>query len=100
MRVVKAGAVPDARIIDYAILPTAPIKPKKALIIAFSLILGLILGIALAFIRKALRSGVEDPDLIEKELHIPVYASIPHSIDQEKLSKKLKETTHKKAMTL
>ena len=97
LRVVKAGAVPDARIIDYAILPTAPIKPKKALIIAFSLILGLILGVALAFIRKALRSGVEDPDLIEKRLHIPVYASIPHSIDQEKLSKKLKRNHAQKS---
>ena len=90
LRVAKAGAVPDVRIIDYAILPTLPIKPKKALIIAFSLILGLILGIALTFIRKALRRGVEDPDLIEKKLHIPVYATIPHSIEQEKLSKKLK----------
>ena len=97
LRVVKAGAVPDARIIDYAILPTLPIKPKKALIIAFSLISGLILGIALAFIRKALRSGVEDPDLIEKKLHIPVYASIPHSIDQEKLSKKIKRNYAQKS---
>ena len=97
LRVVKAGAVPDARIIDYAILPTLPVKPKKALIIAFSLISGLILGIALAFIRKALRSGVEDPDLIEKKLHIPVYASIPHSIDQEKLSKKLKRNHAQKS---
>ena len=90
LRVAKAGAVADARVIDYAILPTEPIKPKKALIIAFSLILGLILGVASTFIRKALHRGVEDPDLIEKELHIPVYASIPHSNDQEKLSKKLK----------
>jgi tyrosine-protein kinase Etk/Wzc len=97
LRVAKAGAVADARIIDYAILPTLPIKPKKALIIAFSLISGLILGIALAFIRKALRSGVEDPDLIEKKLHIPVYASIPHSIDQEKLSKKLKRNYAQKS---
>jgi tyrosine-protein kinase Etk/Wzc len=96
LRVAKAGAVPDVRIIDYAVLPTLPIKPKKALIIAFSLILGLILGIALTFIRKALRRGVEDPDLIEKELHIPVYASIPHSIDQEKLNKKLKRNYTRK----
>ncbi|CAA9891280.1 Protein-tyrosine kinase [Candidatus Methylobacter favarea] len=90
LRVAKAGAVPDVRIIDYAISPTLPIKPKKVLIMAFSLILGLILGIALTFIRKALRRGIEDPDLIEKELHIPVYASIPHSVDQEKLNKKIK----------
>lgn len=97
LRIAKAGAVPDVRIIDYAILPDLPIKPKKSLIIAFSLILGLILGIALAFIRNALRFGVEDPDLIEKKLHIPVYASIPHSIDQEKLSKELKRNYARKS---
>jgi tyrosine-protein kinase Etk/Wzc len=97
LRVAKAGAVADVRIIDYAVLPTLPIKPKKALIIAFSFILGLILGIALTFIRKALRRGVEDPDLIEKELHIPVYATIPHSVDQEKLSKKLKRNYIRKS---
>ena len=90
LRVAKAGAVPDVRIVDYAILTTLPVKPKKALIIAFSLILGLILGIATAFIRKALRRSIEDPDLIEKKLHIPVYASVPHSINQEKIAKKLK----------
>ncbi|MGZ8942503.1 MAG: polysaccharide biosynthesis tyrosine autokinase [Methylobacter sp.] len=97
LRVAKAGAVPDVRIIDYAILPTLPIKPKKAMIIAFSLILGLILGIAFGFIRKALRHGVEDPDLIEQKLHIPVYASIPHSNEQEKLSKKLKRNYGRKS---
>jgi tyrosine-protein kinase Etk/Wzc len=97
LQVAKAGAVADARIIDYASLPIEPIKPKKALIMAFSLILGLILGIALTFIRRALNRGVEDPELIEKELHIPVYASIPHSMEQEKLSKKLKSNSVRKS---
>ncbi|MDD5269525.1 MAG: polysaccharide biosynthesis tyrosine autokinase, partial [Methylococcales bacterium] len=96
LQVAKAGAVADARIIDYASLPIEPIKPKKALIMAFSLILGLILGVAFTFIRRALNRGVEDPDLIEKELHIPVYASIPHSMEQEKLSKKLKSNYGRK----
>jgi tyrosine-protein kinase Etk/Wzc len=89
LRVAKAGTVGDVRIIDYAALPNLPIKPKKTQIVAIALILGLFLGVALAFIRKALRRGVEDPDLIENKLHIPVYATIPHSFDQEKLSKKV-----------
>jgi tyrosine-protein kinase Etk/Wzc len=89
LRVAKAGTVGDVRIIDYAALFNEPIKPKKALIVAISLVLGLTLGIALAFIRKALRSGVENPDLIESKLHVPVYATIPHSRDQEKISKKI-----------
>jgi|WetSurSiteA1Bulk_404760.scaffolds.fasta_scaffold00026_29 tyrosine-protein kinase Etk/Wzc len=90
LRVAKAGAVGDVRIIDYAVLPDLPIKPKKSLIIAVSFILGLILGVALVFIRKALHRGVKASDLIEKKLHIPVYAVISHSVDQEQLNKKLK----------
>lgn len=90
LRVAKAGTVGDVRVIDFAALPNEPIKPKKKLIVVLSFILGLFLGVALAFIGKALRRGVNDPDLIENKLHIPVYATIPHSPDQEKLSKKFK----------
>ena len=95
LRVSKAGTVGNVRIIDYAVLPTEPIKPKKALIVAVSLILGLILGIASAFIRKSLHRGVADPDLIEKQLNIPVYATIPHSASQAKINIRLKKN-HKR----
>jgi len=91
LKVAKAGTVGDVRIIDKAVPPAEPIKPKKPLIIVVSLILGLIAGVGWVFIRKALRRGVEDPDQIEKHLNIPVYATIPHSDIQEKLNKKLKK---------
>ncbi len=90
LRVAKAGTVGDVRVIDYAAMPIEPIKPKKALIIAVAALLGLITGIVAVFIRKAMHRGVEDPDLIEKRLNIPVYASIPHSDAQAQLSKRLK----------
>jgi tyrosine-protein kinase Etk/Wzc len=89
-RVAKAGTVGDVRIIDYAVLPTEPIKPKKPIIMAVSLILGLIFGIAIAFIRKSLHRGIEDPDIIEKQLNIPVYATVPHSDNQAGISNQLK----------
>lgn len=96
LRVSKAGTVGNVRIIDYAVLPAEPIKPKKALIIAVSFILGLILGVALAFIRKSLHRGVQDPDLIEKQLNIPVYATIPHSAQQEKINVRIKKNYNRR----
>lgn len=90
IKVTKAGTVGNVRIIDYAVLPTIPVKPKKVLIVAIALIFGLILGIAAAFIRKAMRHGVEDPSVIEKHLNIPVYATVPHSDFQQRESKKLR----------
>ena len=92
LKVAKAGTVGNVRIIDEAVLPTDPIKPKKPLIVAVSLILGLIAGVILAFIRKTMHRGVEDPDQIEKHLNIPVYATIPHSNEQAKLNEKLKKS--------
>jgi tyrosine-protein kinase Etk/Wzc len=100
LRVSKAGTVGNVRIVDYAELPTKPIKPKKVLIIAVSLFLGLISGVALAFIRKALYRGVEDPDLIEKQLNIPVYATIPHSTQQEKFNIRLSKAYKSKSNKL
>lgn len=95
LRIAKAGTVGNARIIDEAVLPTNSIKPKKPLIIGVALLLGLIVGVAVVFIRKALHKGIEDPDQIEKHLNIPVYATIPHSDNQEKLSDTLRKSGKK-----
>jgi len=89
LRVAKAGTVGDVRVIDYAVLPDKAIKPNKLLIIGVAFVLGLFLGIVAVFIRKSLLRGIEDPDLIEKQLHIPVYATIYHSKDQDLLNKEL-----------
>ncbi len=89
LRVAKSGTIGNVRIIDEAVLSLKPIKPKKPLIVLVSFILGLMVGIAWVFIRKAMHTGIEDPDQIEKHLNIPVYATIPHSNEQAKLSAKL-----------
>lgn len=86
LRVAKEGTVGHVRIIDEAFLPVLPIKPKKTLIIGISFAIGLLLGIGTVLIRRALHRGIEDPDLIEKNLNIPVYSTVPHSNDQDKLN--------------
>lgn len=91
LKVIKAGTVGDVRIIDYAVHPGEPIKPKKAIIIGFALILGVFVGVAVVFVRKILYRVVEDPNLIEKKLHIPVYATIPYSKNQEVINKENKK---------
>jgi len=87
LKVAKAGTVGNVRIIDTALTAEKPIKPKKAMIVLLSLVLGIFLGIAVAFVRRAMNKGVEDPDSIEKNIGIPVYANIPLSIKQALLDK-------------
>lgn len=90
LRVVKAGTVGNVRVVDYAVVPVAPIRPNKPLVLLIALVLGALLGCAVAFTRKALKAGVEDPDLIERHVNIPVYATIAHSKRQDQIYKKLR----------
>jgi len=79
LKVAKAGTIGNVRILDYAVIPDKPIKPKKGLIIALGLVLGLFVGVLFVFIRKSLQKGIESPELIEQKLGIPVYATVPHA---------------------
>jgi tyrosine-protein kinase Etk/Wzc len=98
LRVVKAGTIGNVRVIDYAVKPTSPIGPSGSRTLMLALLLGGFVGVAVAFARKALKSGVDDPDLIEKHIGIPVYATIAHSNRQDRLFKDMKAKKAKRAI--
>jgi tyrosine-protein kinase Etk/Wzc len=98
LRVVKAGTVGNVRVIDYAFTPTWPIRPSRARIMMLHLIFGGMFGVALAFARKMLKTGVEDPDIIEKHINFPVYATISHSRRQKRIFRDLKSDKAKGAI--
>tara|TARA_Y100000310_G_scaffold151786_1_gene151387 strand:- start:16411 stop:18654 length:2244 start_codon:yes stop_codon:yes gene_type:complete len=84
--IVRAGTVGNVRIIDHAEVNTSkPVKPKKALIVIMATMLGGMLAVAIVLIQKAIHKGVEDPNEIEA-LGLPVYASVPYSDYQDKLT--------------
>ena len=98
LRVVKAGTIGNVRVIDYAVIPTYPIKPSKFRILLLSILLGGFVGVAVAFARKALHAGVEDPDLIEKQINVPVYATVVHSKKQDRIYKALLANEKRRAI--
>ncbi|QTH72559.1 polysaccharide biosynthesis tyrosine autokinase [Pseudoalteromonas xiamenensis] len=84
--IVRAGTVGNVRVIDSAeVNRSKPVKPKKALIVVMATMLGGMLAVAIVLIQRALHRGIEDPGDIEA-LGIPVYASIPYSEYQDKLT--------------
>ncbi|MDM1304715.1 polysaccharide biosynthesis tyrosine autokinase [Acinetobacter indicus] len=91
LRIAKAGEIGNVRIVDTAVEPIEPIKPKKLQILILSIFLGGFLGTLLALLRNMLRSGVKDSTQIENELDLPVYATVPRSPVQESLIKLLKK---------
>lgn len=83
LRIAKAGEIGNVRIVDTAVEPIQPIKPKKLQILILSIFLGGFLGTLLALLRNMMRSGIKDAAQIENELDLPVYATVPRSLIQE-----------------
>ncbi|KHN65895.1 tyrosine protein kinase [Acinetobacter calcoaceticus] len=91
LRIAKAGEIGNVRIVDTAIEPVQPIKPKKLLILILSVFVGGIIGAIIALLRNMLRTGIKDSGQIENELDLPVYATVPRSPIQESRIKILKK---------
>jgi len=89
LRLAKASKIGNARMIDYAVIAEQPIKPMRLLISALAIFLGLFAGVVAAFIRKAMRGGIDNPKMVEDATGLPVYATILESKKQEQLARKI-----------
>jgi tyrosine-protein kinase Etk/Wzc len=83
--ILKSSTIASARILDQARDEYMPMKPNRKLIVLVGLILGLITGIALAFLREFLVNTVQNAEEIEKITSLPIYGVIP--LNKDKLSK-------------
>ena len=91
LRIAKAGEIGNVRIVDTAVEPIEPIKPKKLIVLILSLFVGGFIGVLLALLKNMMRSGIKDAAQIENELDLPVYATVPRSVIQESRIKLLKK---------
>jgi uncharacterized protein involved in exopolysaccharide biosynthesis len=64
-------------IIQPAAVPVKPVKPRKALNLSLSLILGATIGLGFAFLSEHVAQGLTTPDMAEKKVQLTVLASIP-----------------------
>lgn len=91
LKIVKAGEIGNVRIIDTAVEPVKPIKPKKLIVLILSIFVGGFIGVLIALLRNMLSSGIKDSSRIENELDLPVYATVPRSPIQESRVQLLKK---------
>lgn len=89
LQLAKASKIGTARLIDEAVVPEQPVKPKRLLIIPLSLFLGLFFGVMASFIRKSMRGAIDSPKMIEDATGLQVYATILESKNQETLTRKI-----------
>lgn len=73
----KASTIANTKVIDPALVPTKPFKPNKKMMVAAGFLVGLILGVAIAFLRAMLDTKVHNKEELEKLTDIPLYGVIP-----------------------
>lgn len=87
LKIVKAGQVGYARIIDLPVNTFTPIAPKKLQIWLLTTLLSALLGIILVMLRSLMKNVVKDPERLESMLGVPVIATIPRSKSLRRLTK-------------
>jgi len=90
LQVAKAGEIGNARIVDHATPSLTPVKPQKAMILALGTMLGALLGVGVIMLRRALSRGIENPQVLEGALGLPVLVTVPHSRQQDALLRQSK----------
>jgi polysaccharide biosynthesis transport protein len=70
---------PAFRIIEEPLVAVSPVKPRKALVLGLSLVLGLALGVATVILMDAIDGSLRTLDEAESYVELPVLAAIPDS---------------------
>jgi polysaccharide chain length determinant protein (PEP-CTERM system associated) len=95
-RISEAMELGDIRVVDAALVPDNPIKPRKMLNLAIGGVLGLMLGIMLVFFLEFLDHSFKSREDVEQYLELPVLGTIPYAeINQETRKRKSKKKKSK-----
>jgi tyrosine-protein kinase len=73
----QGGSTLRVSLVEPALQPTEPVRPKTRLNTAFGLTLGLMLGIGLAFLREFLDRSLKTAEELEAAAGVPVVGMIP-----------------------
>jgi succinoglycan biosynthesis transport protein ExoP len=67
----------NIHVVDPAVIPTGPVKPRVLLNLAIGLVLGLALGVGLAFFQEYLDKTLKTADDVEQLLRLPALGVLP-----------------------
>ncbi len=83
-RIARASTISNINIVDPAIVPVRPIKPKVAMNLLIGLLLGLGLGVGLVFFVEFLDDTIKNAEEAKQVMGLPLLAVIPHIFSLEK----------------
>jgi succinoglycan biosynthesis transport protein ExoP len=73
----------NIRVVDPAMIPSAPARPAKMRNVTLAFLVGLVGGVGLAILREYMDNTVKTPDDIETLSHLPSLAVVPAFQDSE-----------------
>ncbi len=76
-RITEAQKVGDVSVVDPAILPTSPIEPNKGMGMLIGSILGLIMGVAIAFLSETVDPSIGTIEDVENVIKLHVLGVVP-----------------------
>ncbi|MCC8403083.1 polysaccharide biosynthesis tyrosine autokinase [Paraburkholderia sp. MMS20-SJTN17] len=82
LQVRRASTTGGAHILDKAIRPHTPVAPKPILVLGGGLVLGIVSGVVLVFMRRHVMTGVTDPRYVERQMSVPVFGEVLFSHQQ------------------
>lgn len=74
----------NARVVDQAVVPSEPVKPKKSLIVAIAGLLALFIGAGLSLLLEALSNTFKGTEQVESKLNLPVLGILPLIKDKQR----------------
>jgi len=75
----------NIHVVDPALPPTGPIRPRTSLNLTIGFLVGIILGAMMAFVQEALDSSLKTPEDVEALISAPALAQIPaHTQSRER----------------
>jgi tyrosine-protein kinase Etk/Wzc len=85
LRMSRASMTASARIVDPPAATERPVKPMPIIVFSIAAALGVMFGVALAFVRRQLRPTVQDGEDIEMQTGLATLAQIPESNRQRQM---------------
>ena len=83
----------NIQLVDQAELPISPYKPNKRLNLTLALIVGLFLGVGVAFFFEYLDNSVKTPEDVEQLVRLPFFGLVPE-IPHERRKRVEKKPVH------
>lgn len=90
VRITEAMKTGDVHVVDLAMPPVTPIKPRKMVNLAISIMLALFVGVGMAFFLEYMDDTIKTPQELEQELGLPVLGTIPMLTPQLKRKRRSK----------